>query len=111
MKFGILVTSGVERRDLHTATRLARAALDQGHEVKMFVMGDGVHHLVDHQKNQSAPDLRALLDSGLEVTCCALSSELRGLGQDQLLPGVRWGSQYDHAHLVNWSDRYLAFGP
>lgn len=111
MKFAILLTSGVERRDLYTASRLARAALGQGHEVKMFVMGDGVQHLVEHPKNQSVAELKWLLDAGVEVTCCAVSSGLRGLAQNRLVPGVGWGNQHDHACLVNWSDRYLAFGP
>lgn len=110
MKFGFLITSGLERRDLYTASRLAQAALDQGHEVRVFVMGDGVYHLAAHPKNPWLQDLRQLLDSGVEVACCAVNSELRGLSPDRLVPGVRWGSQYDHAQIVNWSDRYLAFG-
>ena len=111
MKFGILITSGVEQRDLYTASRLAQAALSQGHEVRLFVMGDGVQHLADHPKNPWQQDLRRLLDSGVEVACCAVNSEVRGLTQDRLVQGVRWGSQYDHARIVNWSDRYLAFCP
>ncbi len=111
MKFGILITSGIEQRDLYTASRLARAALSQGHEVRLFVMGDGVQHLADHSKNPWQQDLRQLLDSGVEVVCCAVNSELRGLTVERLVQGVRWGSQYDHARIVDWSDRYLAFCP
>jgi sulfur relay (sulfurtransferase) complex TusBCD TusD component (DsrE family) len=111
MKFGILITTGMEHRDLYTASRLAQAALNQGHEVRMFVMGDGVDHLADYPKNPSLQDLKQLLEAGVEVTCCAVNSELRGLTKDGLVPGVRWGSQYDHARIVNWSDRYLAFNP
>ena len=111
MRFGILITSGLAERDLYTAGRLARAAVSQGHEVRVFVMGDGVQHLVDHPKNPSRRDLQELLASGVEVACCAMNSELRGLTKDRLVPGVCWGSQYDHARIVNWSDRYLAFCP
>jgi sulfur relay (sulfurtransferase) complex TusBCD TusD component (DsrE family) len=110
MRFGILITSGLSQRDLHTASRLARAALSQGHEVRLFVMGDGVQHLADHPKNPSRQDLQELLEAGVEVACCAMNSELRGLTRDRLVPGVSWRSQDDHARIVNWSDRYLAFG-
>lgn len=110
MRFGILISSGTECWDLYTASRLAQAALDQGHEVRVFVMGDGVHHLVNHPKNPWLEEVRRLLDAGVEVACCAVNGDLRGLTQDRLVPGVLWGSQYDHARIVGWSDRYLGFG-
>ena len=111
MKFAILITSGFEQRDLHTASRLAEAALKLGHEVRLFVMGDGVQQLADHPKNPWLEDLRRLLEAGVEVACCSVAGELRGLTRARLVPGVRWGSQDDHARIVNWSDRYLAFCP
>ncbi len=110
MKIGILVTTGPERQDLYTALRLAQAARAQGHAVKLFVMGDGVFHLADHPKNPWGEELRGLLAAGAEVACCSTNCEPRGLRRDGLLPGVLWGSQYDHAAIVHWSDRYLVFG-
>ena len=110
MRFGILLSSGCERQDVYTATRLARAALGQGHEVKMFVMGDGVHHLVDHPKNPWAEEWKGLLTHGVEIACCGSNCDPRGITQDRLVPGILFGSQYDHAEFVNWSDRYLVFG-
>jgi sulfur relay (sulfurtransferase) complex TusBCD TusD component (DsrE family) len=72
-------------------------------------MGDGVYHLVDHPKNLLAQDWAGLLADGVEIACCATNCEPRGILKEQLIPGVLSGSQYDHAAIVNWSDRYLAF--
>jgi hypothetical protein len=43
------------------------------------------------------------------VTLCALNSRRRGLDKADAIPGVVFGSQYDHARIVAASDRYLAF--
>ncbi|HLC43209.1 MAG TPA: DsrE family protein [Methylomirabilota bacterium] len=110
MRFGFLLTSGCESQDVYTVTKLARAALGQGHEVKMFIMGNGVHLLVDHPKNAWAEGWKAFLADGAEIACCGSSCEPRGVVRECLLPGVLFGSQYDHAEIVSWSDRYLVFG-
>ena len=110
MRFGVLLTSGYERQDVCTVTRLVRAALGQGHEVKMFVMGDGVSLLIDHPKNPWAGEWKAFLADGVEIACCGSSCEPRGVARERLLPGVLFGSQYDHAAIVSWSDHYLVFG-
>ncbi len=110
MRIGFLLSTGCERQDASAVSRLARAARRQGHEVKLFVMGDGVHQLVDHPKNPWAQEWIELLSNGVEIACCATSCEPRGISKEQLIPGVISGSQYDHAAIVHWSDRYLAFG-
>ena len=109
MRVGFLLSTGCEREDAATVARLARAARRQGHEVKLFVMGDGVYHVVDHPKNPLAQDWAELLSNGVEIACCATSCEPRGILKDRLISGVVSGSQYDHAAIVHWSDRYLAF--
>lgn len=110
MRMGILLTTGVEAQDARTAVEIAESALAQGHEVRWFVMGDGLYHLVNDPSNRLVGKLARLLEAGTQIVCCAFNCELRGIGKERLLPGVRWGSQYDHAAVVNWSDRYLVFG-
>ena len=110
MRLGILLTTGAEKQDARTAVSIAEAALSQGHEVRWFVMGDGLYHLVNDPSNRLLGDLQRLLEKGAQVACCASNCSLRGIGKERLLPGVRWGSQHDHAGVVNWSDRYLVFG-
>lgn len=110
MRLGILLTTGIEKQDAWTAAGIAGAALAQGHEVRWFVMGDGLYHLVNDPSNRLKREVERFLEAGAQIACCALNCELRGIGKERLVAGVRWGSQYDHAALVNWSDRYLVFG-
>jgi hypothetical protein len=70
-------------------------ALDlTGPEAHWFLMDDGVHAL---------PLLRGRIDAGAEVTVCA--TDAAGMEPP---PGVRFGSQYDHAHMVRSSSRVIA---
>lgn len=72
-----------------------QAALDlAGAEGQWFLMDDGV---------QALPALRARIDAGAEVTiCCTDAAELA------TVPGVRLGSQYDHARMVRTAERVIA---
>jgi len=42
-KLGILLSTGPHSENVHTAIRIAEAALHQGKEVRIFLMGDGVY--------------------------------------------------------------------
>jgi len=109
MRFGILLGTGVGRQEIQTVLALAGAALGQGHEVRLFVMGDGVLHLQAHEANPWAEEIQKLLAVGVKVACCATNALPRGVSKERLIPGILMGSQYDHAAFVHWSDRYLAF--
>ena len=109
MRFGILLGTGVGREEIQTVLALAKVALGQGHEVRLFVMGDGVLHLTAHEANPWAEELEKLIQAGVAVACCASNTASRGIAKDRLIPGVLCGSQYDHAEFVHWSERYLAF--
>lgn len=109
MRLGILLATSPERQDVSTVVKLAQAALAQGHEVSLYVMDDGVYALRDHPKNPWATEFKTLLGQGAKVALCALNCSSRGLAKEEVVPGVLWGSQYDHAAIVNESDRYLAF--
>ncbi len=109
MRFGILLGTGIGRQEIQTVLALVRSALGQGHEVRLFIMGDGVLHLQTHEANPWAEEIEKLIGAGVEVVCCASSATARGITKDQLIPGVLSGSQYDHAAFVHWSERYLAF--
>src|SRR5689334_14115171 len=65
-----------------------------GPDAEWFVMDDGVRAL-------SA--LRPRIDAGSEVTVCA--TDAAGL---EPVPGVRMGSQYDHALMVRSVSRLIA---
>lgn len=109
MIIGISLTTSPEREDGFTAVELAKAALAAGHGVRFFLMDDGVQHVRAHPKNPWAAEFAALLEAGATVTLCATNCGPRGLEKGDAIPGVLFGSQYDHAAIVEGSDRFLAF--
>lgn len=98
MKLGIILTSGFGSQNLQTACRLTEAALEEGHQVALFLMDDGVYQL------RSFGDLQ---EKGLEVSLCAHNAYQRGL---EKVEGVLFGSQYDWAQTVNEADRVISLG-
>ncbi|MDP2727746.1 MAG: DsrE family protein [Dehalococcoidia bacterium] len=98
MKLGIILTTGFGSQNLHTAHRLAEAALEEGHQVSIFLMDDGVCQL------RSFQDLQ---EKGLDLSLCAHNAYQRGL---EKVEGVLFGSQYDWAQIVNESDRVVSLG-
>lgn len=98
MRLAILLTSGFESQDKHTAYRVAEAALARGHQVELFLMEQGVY---------SAPYLAGLSSRGASVVWCSHNAQQRGLPE---VPGVREGSQFDWAAMVAAGDRVVSFG-
>jgi sulfur relay (sulfurtransferase) complex TusBCD TusD component (DsrE family) len=109
MIIGFLLATGPDRPDGATVERVARAALDRGHGVHIFLMQEGVEHVRNHSENPSRERMEALIAAGAEVTLCALNARRRHLAKEEAIPGVTFGSQYDHARIVAASGRYLAF--
>ncbi|MDP2935783.1 MAG: DsrE family protein [Dehalococcoidia bacterium] len=98
MKLAIILTAGFGSQNVHTARRLAEAALEEGHQVALFLMNDGVYQL------SSFGDLQ---EKGLDLSLCAHNAYQRGL---EKVDGVLFGSQYDWAQAVNEADRVVALG-
>lgn len=97
MKLGIILATGYEAEDKHTVLRLAEAALEQGHEVNIFLTADGCY---------TAPTVATLADKGALLICCAKNMEARGLPE---LPKVHGSTQYACASIVAEADRVIAF--
>ncbi|HEU5395199.1 MAG TPA: DsrE family protein [Candidatus Methylomirabilis sp.] len=109
MTFGFLLTTSPERADARTVVRLAEAALEAGHRVELFLMNDGVYNVVAVPKHPVSGDFVRLMEAGAAITVCATNTGPRGVTKDAALPGVRFGSQYDHAQMVARADRVLTF--
>ncbi len=73
--------------------------LGLGPDASVFLMDDAVEELAN-------PRLASLLDAGHDLLYCATDAEARGAGEP--LPGVRPGSQYDHARMVRDATRFIA---
>lgn len=98
-KLGILLTTSTESENTHTVIRLTEAAIDEGVEVRIFLMCDGVYHL-NHEKFEK------LAKRGANIVVCAHNAIERKVGKKDF---VSWGSQYDLACMVKECDRFLAF--
>jgi sulfur relay (sulfurtransferase) complex TusBCD TusD component (DsrE family) len=97
-----LVVSTPDAAELDHALALAAAARSRGEEVAIFVMSDAVAGLPDRRAA-----LAALADDHVELVCCATSASERGL--DEAAAGMTFGSQDDHARIVDRADRLVAF--
>ncbi|MBI4377763.1 MAG: DsrE family protein [Nitrospinae bacterium] len=98
-KLGILLTTSPESENTFTVIKLSESALASGKDVHIFLMCDGVYNI--HNE-----DFVSLVNKGASITLCAHNASERHVEERE---GINFGSQYDHAHIVNESDRFLSF--
>ena len=99
-KLGFFLSTSPEHENSHTVRKLAEAAIARGHEVRIFIMCDGVH-------NAFVPAFEGLVENGIQIVLC--SHNLAERQRPKLEGTIVCGSQYDHAQMVGQVDRYLAF--
>jgi predicted peroxiredoxin len=99
-KLGFFVSTSPEHENTHTVSMLAEAALERGHEVYIFIMGDGIH-------NAFLPQFVTLVGKGVRIVLC--SHNMAERQRPKIEGTIVCGSQYDHAQLVGTVQRYLAF--
>lgn len=106
------MTSGPEHQNGQTVCAFADAFLDAMHEVSLFLMDDGIYHVVKKHQMGVAVQLEALLSKTdrMAVSICTQSAEKRGISETETLSQVDWGSQHALAKIVSVSDRFLSFG-
>ena len=97
MKLGILLTTHPLSPDTRTAVQLAKAALDQGVDVEVFLMMDAVYHVHGNKLDE-------LIAAKVPVTLCAHNAGERGVKERE---GFVFGSQYDLARLTAQADRMI----
>ena len=89
---------GPRSESVHTVNQLARAALDMGHGVGVFLGGDGTAH---------AETLAPLRDAGARVVSCSADAAVRGWDR----PGTPGrGSFVDLGGMAVEADGMLSFG-
>lgn len=99
MKLGILVNS---RKHLSELADITRAALAKGHEVIIFVMGEGSGMLNDE-------DIGALGSlEGVKVSFCDLNASKSGIEKGTLDASLNSGSQFDNALMARDADRVIS---
>jgi sulfur relay (sulfurtransferase) complex TusBCD TusD component (DsrE family) len=111
MKIGILLTSGADHEDGYLVGKLSEAWLKLGHEVELFLMGEGVYHAQSFSSpKRPYAALPGVLGLGAKVSICGVTAEARGISETDLYPGVEIASQYELSRIVDRADRFLTFG-
>ena len=100
MKLGLLLTTSPENENSNTVIEISKAARDEGHEVSIFLMYDGVY-------NVNKKEFADLVDKGVDIAICAFNAEQRKVAK---VDGILFGSQYDHACIASDVDRFVSFG-
>jgi len=99
-KLGMLLSTGLEHANLETAVGLARAALDRGAELYLYLIDDGVRALDD-------PRVRALPDRGARLFVCAYGCQKRRIPLKDS-DRVTYCGLVVLTDLINGTDRFVA---
>jgi sulfur relay (sulfurtransferase) complex TusBCD TusD component (DsrE family) len=93
----LLITKGYSE----DVVGLTRAALQQGHEVNLFMMDDGVFYSQDAQVAGLAGQ------TGVTLSLCERSCQWRDIEEHMIPDGVTAGSQMQNAIMHNSADRII----
>ncbi|MFT9494702.1 DsrE family protein [Anaerosolibacter sp.] len=106
MKFGIIIETK-ELEKAWNAMRFAVTSKKRGHEVKVFLMGEGVEieNVVDEHFDISA-QVRTFHELGGELLACGTCLQSRNLNGTAFCP---LSTMNDCVDLVEWADKVLTF--
>lgn len=99
-KFGLLLSTGPEHPNIETALGLARAALDHGTDLYMYLIDDGVRVVSD-------PRIRALPARGAKLFLCAYGCQKRRIPLEDS-PELTYCGLVVLTDIINATDRFIA---
>ena len=106
MKIGIIIETK-EFEKAWNALRFAVTAKKQGHEVKVFLMGEAVEcEGLVHPKYNVDEQLKLFLQVGGEVLACGTCLKSRQLEGSESCP---ISTMIDCVNLVVWADKVITF--
>lgn len=106
MKIGIILQTK-EHEKAWNAFRFAVTAKKQGHEVKLFLMGEAVEcEGLTHEKYNVDEQLNAFIDVGGEILACGTCLKSRQLDGSESCPV---STMIDCVDLVVWADKVVNF--
>ncbi|MFB6104816.1 MAG: DsrE family protein [Halobacteriaceae archaeon] len=107
MDLGLIVETNDPER-VWNAFRLANTALDAGHTVETFLLGDGVEAPdLDHEKFNPHGVMRKYTQNGGALAACGTCLDSRGLEADDLRPR---GTMEDCLQVVEDAEEVLTIG-
>jgi len=106
MKIGIIIETK-EFEKAWNAFRFAVTAKKQGHEVKVFLMGEAVEcEGLTHEKYNVDEQLKAFISIGGEILACGTCLKSRHLKVTESCPV---STMVDCMNMVTWADRVVTF--
>nr|MDO8115677.1 DsrE family protein [Candidatus Sigynarchaeota archaeon] len=98
----------------YTALRFVNTAILDGHEVKLFLIEDGVFAGLKAQNPTEYPNViewlkQGLEAGGLEVKACGVCMKARGVKEEDLLDGIKPATMHDLVAFVTGTDRSVFF--
>ena len=106
MKIGIILETK-EFEKAWNAFRFAVTAKKQGHETKVFLMGEAVKcEGLTHEKYNVDEQLKAFVNLGGEILACGTCLKSRQLGSTDACP---ISTMIDCVNVVVWADKMVTF--
>lgn len=105
-KIGILIETK-EYEKAWNAFRFALTAKKQGHDVKVFLMGEAVEcEGLTHEKYNVDEQLRAYVAAGGEILACGTCLKSRQLAGSE---SCSFSTMIDCLNMVTWVDKVVSF--
>jgi sulfur relay (sulfurtransferase) complex TusBCD TusD component (DsrE family) len=106
MKIGIILETR-ENEKAWNAFRFAVTAINEGHEVKVFLMGEAVEcQGLIHDKFNVDEQLKKFAAAGGEILACGTCLKSRQLEGTEVCPV---STMLDCINMVIWADRTVTF--
>ena len=106
MKIGIILETK-EFEKAWNAFRFAVTAKKQGHEVKVFLMGEAVEcEGLMHDKYNVDEQLKSFVNAGGEILSCGTCLKSRQLNSTEACP---ISTMVDCVNVVVWADKTVTF--
>ena len=106
MKIGVIIETK-EFEKSWNAMRLAVTAKRNGHEVKVFLMGEAVEIVSStHEKFDVAAQIEAFHEAGGDMLACGTCLKSRSMEGTEACP---LSTMIDCVNLVEWADKVVTF--
>ena len=106
----VLFSPPSQSENTDTVYELAKAAVEEGHEVTVFFDVEATYNLMKNQAT-SASKIAQRIKQGVKVLVCRESARVRGIDvEGGLIEGVVESSLGKLAELMEEHDRVISFG-
>ncbi len=106
MKLGIIIETN-EFEKSWNAMRLAVTAKKNGHDVKVFLMGEGVEiETMTHDKFDVAAQVQAFHGIDGQILACGTCKQSRNLPGTEVCP---INTMIDCMEMIEWADKVVTF--